>query len=88
VQVEPDLWVANLIGQHGLKPAGGMPPIRYEAIEAALSKIAQDAKKLKASVHMPRIGCGLAGGEWDEVEPIIQRTPCSGGIKVFVYDLG
>ena len=25
---------------------------------------------LSASVHMPRIGCGLAGGKWEEIEPI------------------
>ena len=87
VQVEPDLWVANIIGQHGLKPAGGKPPIRYEAIEAGLSKVAQEAKTLNASVHMPRIGCGLAGGKWEKVEPIIERTLCRNGIEVTVYDL-
>jgi O-acetyl-ADP-ribose deacetylase (regulator of RNase III) len=88
VQVEPDLWVANMIGQHGLKRAGGKLPIRYEAIEAALAKVADEAKKLEASVHMPRIGCGLAGGTWDKIEPIIERTLCSNGIVVYVYNLG
>jgi hypothetical protein len=37
-----------------------------------------------ASVHMPRIGCNLAGGSWGMVEPIIERT--LGHAKVFVYD--
>jgi len=78
-----------MIGQHGLKRTGGKPPpIRYEAIEAALVKVAEEAKKLKASVHMPRIGCGLAGGTWDKIEPIIKGTLCVEGIEVFVYDLG
>ena len=88
VQVEPDLWVANMVGQHGLKRAGGKPPIRYEAVETALSMVADEAAKQKASVHMPRIGCGLAGGTWDRIEPIIHRTLCERGIEVFVYDLG
>jgi hypothetical protein len=33
VQVKDDLWVANLIGQHGIrKRANDPPPIRYEAV--------------------------------------------------------
>lgn len=28
VQVQPDLWVANTIGQHGLQRQSGQPPIR------------------------------------------------------------
>jgi len=32
VEVEPSLWVANVIGQHGMHPVGGVPPIRYEAV--------------------------------------------------------
>jgi O-acetyl-ADP-ribose deacetylase (regulator of RNase III) len=87
VQVEPDTWVANMIGQHGLKRTGGKPPIRYEAIEAALVKVAEEATKLKASVHLPRIGCGLAGGTWDKIEPILQHTLCEHGVQVDVYDL-
>jgi O-acetyl-ADP-ribose deacetylase (regulator of RNase III) len=87
VQVESDMWVANMIGQHGLKRMGGKPPVQYEAIELALSKVAEAAKTLNASVHMPRIGCGLAGGKWEEIEPIIERTLCAKGVEVFVYDL-
>lgn len=35
---------------------------------------------------MPRIGCGLAGGEWSVVEPIIISTLCANNIPVYVYD--
>lgn len=42
------------------------------------------AKRLNASVHMPRIGCGLGGGTWEEVEPIIVRTLTD--TQVHVYD--
>jgi O-acetyl-ADP-ribose deacetylase (regulator of RNase III) len=87
VRVEPDVWVANMIGQHGIKRVGiGKPPIRYEAIETALGAVAVEAMKLGASVHMPRIGCGLAGGTWDRIEPIIVRTLCEQRVEVFVYD--
>ena len=87
VQVESDLWVANMIGQHGLRKQDGNPPIRYSAVEECLRQIARAAKEKKANVHMPRIGCGLAGGKWEKIEPLIQRLLCSENIEVFVYDL-
>lgn len=87
VRVEPDVWVANMIGQHGVRPAGGLPPVRYEAIEAALTQVAAEARTLGASVHMPRIGAGLAGGRWDAIEPILGRTLCERDVEVVVYQL-
>jgi O-acetyl-ADP-ribose deacetylase (regulator of RNase III) len=88
VQVEENIWVANMIGQHDIKPdKEGNPPVRYEAIGKALSKVAVFASKIKASVHMPRIGCGLAGGTWDKMEPIIIQELAKKGIRVTVYDL-
>ncbi len=88
VQVAPTTWVANLIGQHGMARGSKGPPVRYEAIRQGLGKVAAEAKRLSAGVHMPRIGCGLAGGKWEEVEPIIQETLCQAGVPVTVYDLG
>jgi O-acetyl-ADP-ribose deacetylase (regulator of RNase III) len=91
VPVEQELWVANMIGQHNITRKGvtkdGLPPIRYEAIESALAKVAEEVGKLTATVHMPRIGCGLAGGTWDRIEPIVQRTLGAKDIEIFVYDL-
>jgi O-acetyl-ADP-ribose deacetylase (regulator of RNase III) len=86
VQVENDLWVANLVGQRGLKPVGGVAPIRYDAVREGLSKLAAFARERGASVHMPRIGCGLAGGKWDQMEPVIVDTLSEQGIEVTVYD--
>lgn len=85
VEVEPGLWVANMVAQHGLHRAGGRPPIRYSALRLCLEQAAGMVQRLDASLHMPRIGCGLAGGSWDEVGPIVEDT-CS-GLPVFVYDL-
>ena len=49
-----------MIGQRNIKTASsGVPPVRYEAIAEALAKVAVFAVEKNASVHMPRIGCGL-----------------------------
>ena len=89
VQVEEDLWIANLIGQHKTRYSkDGNPPIRYEAVEEGLNAVATKAKELSANIHMPRIGCGLAGGKWEVVEHIISKTLSNNNIEVTVYDFG
>lgn len=87
IKVEEDLWVANLVGQHKLnRDEDGNAPIRYEAIKHGLEKVAHFAKEIHASVHMPRIGCGLAGGSWDRIEPLVMETLGANDIAVTVYD--
>ncbi|GAB0105650.1 macro domain-containing protein [Nocardia sp. JMUB6875] len=87
VRVAPDVHVANMIGQHGIRSSADGPPIRYGAVDQALEKLAEFAAVSNASVHMPRIGCGLAGGTWSRIEPLIHARLSSRGISVVVYDL-
>jgi len=92
VQVEEDIWVANMIGQKNTKPSFitmknntvPVPPIRYGAVRAALATVNDAAYKSGATIHMPRIGCGLAGGKWDEIESIVRDVM---SVDVYVYDL-
>lgn len=86
VRVTPEILVANMIGQHGIRRASGRPPIRYDAVERCLHTVGDQALDLQASVHMPRIGCGLAGGTWERIEPIVARTLCARDVPVTVYD--
>jgi O-acetyl-ADP-ribose deacetylase (regulator of RNase III) len=87
VKVTGDIWVANMIAQKGIKPdENGQPPIRYNFITEGLQRVALFAKRQQASVHMPRIGCGLAGGEWSEIQAIIEDTLVAHEIETTVYD--
>ena len=86
VQVEPYIWVANMVAQRGIKTGSSGPPIRYDALVDCLRVLATRAVELNASVHMPRIGCGLAGGDWSRVEPLIEETLIRNGLTVVVYD--
>lgn len=93
--VEPGIWVANMIAQTGYGKSGKLPhqsddkpelpPIRYDALRTCLTKVADSAKSKGSTIHAPRIGCGLAGGTWDQVEPLIQETMRD--LKVYIYDL-
>ena len=84
VNVTKDIVVCNMVAQSGIFT--GVPPIRYDALRLCLEKVAKSAKAWRASVHMPRIGCGLAGGTWEEVGPIVQETLVDQGIDTTVYD--
>lgn len=86
VHCRPDIWVANMIAQHGTRPGSGGPPIRYDALRQALAALAPHALERGASVHMPRIGCGLAGGKWERIEPLIISELSAHDIAVTVYD--
>jgi len=86
VRVERYVWVANMIGQRGTRTGSKGVPVRYEAIDTALGLLADRAAELAASVHMPRIGCGLAGGKWSRVEPLVTERLVRRGIAVTVYD--
>ncbi|MFE7529893.1 macro domain-containing protein [Kitasatospora sp. NPDC057542] len=88
VPVGPYVWVANLVGQHGIRTgrSSGVP-VRYEAIDTGLAALGEDALRLGASVHMPRIGCGLAGGRWERVEPLVTARLTARGVPVTVYDV-
>ena len=82
VRVTDNIWVANMIAQHGVRPNEGISPIRYEALEECLKNVAA----MGASVHMPRIGCGLAGGKWSDIEPIIERAMPNTDVYVYDFD--
>jgi O-acetyl-ADP-ribose deacetylase (regulator of RNase III) len=86
VPVRPDTWVANMIGQHGMRTGSKGPPVRYDAIARCLTALADHAVRLDAGVHMPRIGCGLAGGRWERIEPIIADTLLARNVSTTVYD--
>jgi len=87
VRVQPGLSVANIIGQSGIRSASNPTPIRYDSLREGLARVRMRALDDDATVHMPRIGAGLAGGDWEIISAIIEDELCSHGINVTIYDL-
>lgn len=58
-------------------------PLDYDALASALAKLAEYGPD--QPIHMPRIGCGLAGGTWDRVGPMVDDILRHRA--VYVYDL-
>lgn len=86
VRVSDSVSIASMVCQKGYGPSS-KPRIRYAALADCLSKVAEAAKAIQASVHMPRIACGQAGGAWFIVEELISSALVGSGVPVFVYDL-
>lgn len=91
VQAAPGVYVANMIAQDGYASRDNPRPLDYGALYTCLFGLVPAARNRRASIHMPRIGCGLAGGNWSTIEPMIARAlghdEHGGGIPVTVYDL-
>src|SRR5260370_39584514 len=87
VRVQAGLCVANIIGQSGIRSASNPKPIGYDSLHEGLARVRVRALDDDATVHMPRIGAGLAGGDWEIISAIIEDVLCSHGVNVTVYDL-
>lgn len=90
VKVEDDIVIANMIGQHGIgfDRVTMEPPIRYDSLRSCLIAVRKLAIKHKASIHAPKFGAGLAGGDWNIIEQIIIEELCSYDIDVTIYNFG
>jgi O-acetyl-ADP-ribose deacetylase (regulator of RNase III) len=82
VKVPGGITVANMIAQ-------GSPservPIRYNALRNCLRFLGQHALRTGSVLHMPKIGTGLARGDWNTISDIIQQEICYFGIQVIIY---
>ncbi len=71
------------------RSADGKIPLDYDALKEGFKNVYNkfiNYKNIPFTIHMPRIGCGLAGGKWEIVEDIIKDEFTKKGIDVYVYD--
>lgn len=85
-EVRHTTFLASLVAQQGYG-ASTAPRIRYAPLERCLSRVAQFALERAASIHMPRIGGGISGGDWNMVEEIVREAVIAKGVPVTVHDL-
>lgn len=83
---ENEIIIASIIAQAGYGKSE-LPRIRYASLEICLDQIVAVAQSLVATIHMPRIGAGAAGGEWDLIEELVEERLVKSGLQVTVYDL-
>lgn len=84
-RVRPDLYVAHMLAQRGYSTPS-RPAVDYVSLQMCLRAVRRAHEFLALPVHMPRIGCGLGGGSWDQVEPLLREQLVRHGVPVTVYD--
>ncbi len=65
-----------------------MDHFQYEGFKIGLAKVFLDMKAhgLK-TLALPKIGAGLAGGDWTKIEAIIKEVSDAAGVDVTIYEL-
>jgi len=85
-KVEDQVFAFQMVAQRGYGHSSSTK-LRYEALRTCLAKLREAANELDASVHMPRIGTGEAGGSWGLISNLIIEELSARGVTPTVYDL-
>ena len=85
-EASEDVTIASLIGQEGFGPSL-FPRIRYAALQTCMEQVAEHAAFIGATIHMPKIGTGSAGGDWSTIEEMLDDVMVRAGLSVTVYDV-
>ena len=82
------IYVANMLAQSGVKYSTTKRDlVMYDMLRNCLSIVGIMSQGIDATVHMPMIGTGLAGGDWNKIEFIINEELVGQGIPTTVYTL-
>ncbi|MGE7954904.1 macro domain-containing protein [Lysinibacillus xylanilyticus] len=86
---QKNTFIANMLAQKGVRKnyKDSTTYIDYDALRLCLKKVARFSLKNRLSIQMPKIGSGLAGGDWTEIEKIINEELIYYKIKCSVLEL-
>jgi O-acetyl-ADP-ribose deacetylase (regulator of RNase III) len=71
IRINEKQFICNMFSQRGISRTNRTTD--YELLEQCIKKLAEYSTKNNLTVAIPyKIGCGLAGGDWDKVSKIIK----------------
>lgn len=85
----PLLYLASGITQE-FYGSDGEKYVSYDAVDSVMNKVFDLAARQKMPVHMPKIGAGLGGGNWDIISSIVLVNAEKHGVdsnKIFIWEL-
>ncbi len=85
VSIHENLNIVNMIAQKGVISQYNPKPIDYDALDQCLEQSFALAVKEKARIQMPKIGSGLAGGDWDVISNMIENKLKKYPLELIVY---
>lgn len=80
-----DLYIANAITQEFY--GTDRRHVNYWAIANTFKEIFRQANAVKATVHFPKIGAGLGGGDWNIIEQIINDCDPYNKVQKICWEL-
>lgn len=97
VAVDPGVFVANMVAQDGITK-GSMGdrsrvvdrPLRYDSLVKCMIEVAEFALAIypRMVIHCPKFGSGLAGGDWNFIEYLIEDIWNKSDIDTVIYTYG
>ena len=76
-----NVWIVNSYTQY--KPNARMKPLDYEALTLCMRKI--NSRFEGQHIGLPKIGAGLAGGDWDRIKEIIQTELSNCNVTIVIW---
>jgi O-acetyl-ADP-ribose deacetylase (regulator of RNase III) len=62
--------------------------VDYAALETGVKSVCDGLVSFgKKTLALPKIGCGLAGGDWNVVSKILEKVSEKTGIDITIYEL-
>ena len=84
-RVEDNIWIYHLVSQNGLIGRDNPKPAKPGAILRGLEELISRHNLSNVTVISSKIGCGLGGLSWTEVQPIYESIFTD--IDVYIYDI-
>jgi hypothetical protein len=86
VGVGGNIYIANMVGQHGVKGPKNPIPINYDALRSCMTIVRDKALSMPGcEIWAPKFGSERAGGDWTVIEGMIKELWTDAGIPVTVY---
>lgn len=63
-----------MFSQDGLIGRSNPHPLRLDFLKKCLTLVAEEVRRTGGSIHGHKIGSGLGGGKWEEIEEILKET--------------
>lgn len=78
-------YIANCATQDSFLPRGQCHA-DYGAIRTCMEKVKRFAKSKNLTIAIPKIGAGLAGGDWDTIEGILKEIFTDYDITIYYLE--
>lgn len=86
IKVEDNVFVGNMVGQHGTISPNNPKPIKYSALIKCMENVARHAEFIDAEIVAPKFGSLRSAGNWELIEELINEIWGNISVTIYQYD--